>query len=83
MPRYDAVPDDEQLSGSGRRSAEPQQAEPASPPPIPDPWVAITTTVPTSVRREVSVACAVHGVKLKDVVTEALREWLRTHPTGL
>ena len=45
-------------------------------------WVTITTTVPTSVRDDVRVACAVHDVKLKDAVTEALRAWLVYHPRG-
>jgi hypothetical protein len=76
MPQYDDVPDDDQLSSSRRRTV---AAVP--PPPRPaDPWVAITTTVPSSVRDDVKVACAIHGVKLKDAVTDALRTWLADHP---
>ena len=45
-------------------------------------WVTVTTTIPDSVRDEVRVACAVHNVKLKDAVTEALRAWLVYHPSG-
>ncbi|GAA4155117.1 hypothetical protein [Actinomadura keratinilytica] len=72
MPKYDDVADDEQLLSSDRRTAQAPAAE--------EPWVAITTTVPSSVRRQLSVACAVHNVKLKDAVTEALRAWLAEHP---
>lgn len=77
MPKYDDVADDEQLKSSDRRTVQ-------TPAPVAeDPWVAITTTVPTSVRRQVTVACAVHGVKLKDAVTEALQVWLAEHPPEL
>jgi hypothetical protein len=75
-PRYDRVPDEPQLPSSRPRLA-PSTAEASSPV---EPWVAITTTVPTSVRRELSIACAVHDKKLKDVVTEALQTWLDDHP---
>lgn len=78
MPRYDAVPDDDQIAGSSRRTA--QAGPPAE---APEPWVAITTTIPASVRRSMSVACAVHGVKLKDAVTQALQAWLDEHPARL
>lgn len=73
MPQYDDVPADDQLASSRRRTV-------AAVPPPADPWVAITTTVPSSVRDDVKVACAIHGVKLKDAVTDALRSWLADHP---
>ena len=67
MPKYDDVSTDNQLDGSQRRAGATPPAEPV------DPWVDITTTIPNSVRQDVRVACAIHGVKLKDAVTEALR----------
>lgn len=77
MPKYDDVPDDNQLAGSRHRTVA------AAPPPAPvDPWVDITTTIPRSVRQDVKVACAIHGVLLKDAVTEALRAWLLEHPAS-
>jgi hypothetical protein len=77
MPKYDDVPTDDQLASSRRRTViAPPPTEPV------EPWVDMTTTIPQSVRHEVRVACAVHGVKLKDVVTEALRAWLKEHPAS-
>lgn len=77
MPKYDDVPADDQLAGSRHRTVTaPAPAEPV------DPWVDITTTIPRSVRQDVKVACAIHDVKLKDAVTEALRAWLREHPAS-
>lgn len=81
MPKYDDVPADDQLTGSRRRSSAAPPAEP-----VPglgfDRWVDMTTTIPESVRQDVRVACAIHGVKLKDAVTEALRAWLLEHPAS-
>ena len=78
MPKYDDVPAEDQLTGSRRR-----QTVIAPPPTDPvDPWVDMTTTIPNSVRQDVRVACAIHGVKLKDAVTEALRAWLVEHPAS-
>lgn len=77
MPKYDDVPADDQLASSRRRTViAPAPAEPV------DPWVDMTTTIPNSVRQDVRVACAIHGVKLKDAVTEALRAWLVEHPAS-
>jgi hypothetical protein len=77
MVDYSEVPDEKQLTGSRRRTViAPAPAEPV------EPWVDMTTTIPQSVRHDVRVACAVHGVKLKDVVTEALRAWLEEHPAS-
>jgi hypothetical protein len=77
MPKYDDVPASDQLTGSRRRTViAPPPAEPV------EVWVDMTTTIPQSVRHDVRVACAVHGVKLKDVVTEALRAWLEEHPAS-
>lgn len=77
MPQYDDVPDNDQLAGSRHRTATaPPLAEPV------DPWVDMTTTIPNSVRQDVRVACAVHQIKLKDAVTEALRAWLLEHPAS-
>jgi hypothetical protein len=78
MPKYDDVPADDQLTGSRRRTVT-AAAPPAEPV---EPWVDITTKIPVSVRREMKVACAVHGVLLKDAVTEALRAWLVDHPAS-
>lgn len=75
MPRYDAVDDSPQLPN--------RRTRPAVAAPEPEAWVAITTTVPAAVRKEMTIACAVHGVKLKDAVTEALRAWLTDHPGRL
>ncbi|MEV3927047.1 hypothetical protein [Actinomadura coerulea] len=80
MPRYDDVADDSQLASSSRRTV--RAPHPAEDPPA-EAWVAITTTVPASVRRQVQVACAVHGVKLKDAVTQALQAWLEANPPRL
>jgi hypothetical protein len=78
MPKYDDVPAEDQLTGSRRRTA-----TAASPPAEPtELWVDMTTTIPESVRQDVRVACAIHGVKLKDAVTEALRAWLVEHPAS-
>ncbi|GAA1590744.1 hypothetical protein GCM10009678_86280 [Actinomadura kijaniata] len=86
MPRYDDVPKDEQLPRT-RTTAPPAPPAPAAAAPAAElaeeAWVAITTTVPVSVRKQMSVACAIHGVKLKDAVTEALRAWLADHPPRL
>jgi hypothetical protein len=78
MPKYDDVPASDQLTGSRRRQTviAPPPAEPA------ELWVDMTTTIPESVRQDVRVACAIHGVKLKDAVTEALRAWLEDHPAS-
>jgi hypothetical protein len=76
MPKYDDVPAEDQLTGSRRRTAT-AAAPPAEPAEL---WVDMTTTIPESVRQDVRVACAIHGVKLKDAVTEALRAWLVEHP---
>jgi hypothetical protein len=79
MVDYSKVSDEKQLTGSRRRkqptviqgSVEPAEL-----------WVDMTTTIPESVRQDVRVACAIHGVKLKDAVTEALRAWLMEHPAS-
>lgn len=76
MPDYGNVPPDNQLAGSRRRSSAAPPAEPV------DPWVDMTTKIPNSVREDVRVACAIHKVKLKDAVTEALRAWLLEHPAS-
>lgn len=75
MPRYDQVSDDAQIPAHRTVPA------PASPSPaVVDPLVPITTDIPGSLRRDVRLACAIHGVKLKDVVADALRAWLAEHP---
>jgi len=78
MPDYGNVPDEKQLTGSQRRQPPVIQGvvEPA------ELWVDMTTTIPESVRQDVRVACAIHGIKLKDAVTEALRGWLEEHPAS-
>jgi hypothetical protein len=75
-PRYDPVPDRPQLP-AGRPGV---AATPAAAPT--DPWVPITTTIPTSLRRRLSVTCAVKEMLLKDAVTAAVREWLGKHDHG-
>jgi len=75
MPRYDRVSDETQIPAHRTVPA------PAAPPPaVVDPLVPITTDIPTSLRRDIRLACAVHDVKLKDVVADALRAWLAEHP---
>lgn len=77
MPKYDDVPAEDQLTGSRRRQTPATDLVPGL---GFDPWVDMTTTIPESVRQDVRIACAIHGVKLKDAVTEALRAWLAEHP---
>lgn len=40
------------------------------------PLVPITTDIPAPIRQELKVALAVHGVKLKDAMAEAIALWL-------
>ena len=77
MPKYDAVPDSPQVPTKRHTPPAPKPAAPV------DPLVPITTDIPASVRRELKLACAIHGVKLKDAVEAALRDWLSEHPVRL
>jgi hypothetical protein len=72
MPTYDKVSDAPQLPKT--RSVPPAAVRTAPD----DPLVPITTDIPASIRRELKVALAVHDVKLKDAVAEALTLWLAT-----
>ncbi|KJY24075.1 hypothetical protein [Streptomyces sp. NRRL S-495] len=74
MPKYDDVKNDRQLP-------ERATAAPARPEKVAE--VPITTTVPAPLRRRLTVALAVHEVKLKDAVSEALEAWLEAHPVSL
>jgi hypothetical protein len=69
MPRYDEVPKAPQLP-----------SKPASTVGQREPWVPVTTTIPESLRRELTIACAVHNIKLKDAITSAVKQWLMQHP---
>lgn len=80
MPKYDQVPDAPQVPTT--RHVAPAAAAPKSAAPV-DPLVPITTDIPASVRRDVKLACAIHGIKLKDAVEAALRDWLTEHPIRL
>lgn len=70
MPRYEKVADGPQLPA--RREKPKAAAE-----------VTITTDIPVTVRRDLTLACAIHGVKLKAAVTEAIEAWLKEHPPTL
>lgn len=67
MPAYEDVPDAPQL--------------PSKTPTEPD--VTITTALPKSVRRQLDLAVVVHETTVKAAVTEAVRQWLETHPPTL
>lgn len=60
-----------------------RQTVPAAAAPAPDPLVPLTTDIPASIRKSLKLACAIHDVKLKDAVAQALTAWLAAHPTGL
>jgi hypothetical protein len=77
MPKYDAVPDTQQVPTTRHTAAA------AAPPKPKDPLVTMTTDIPASVRRELKLACAIHEVKLKDAVEAAIRAWLVEHPPKL
>lgn len=72
MPKYDQVSDEQQLPRT--RTLPPATVQRAPD----DPLVPITTDIPASIRQELKVALAVHNVKLKDAVAEALVIWLAT-----
>ncbi|MDJ0347255.1 hypothetical protein [Streptomyces sp. PH10-H1] len=70
MPTYEEVSENRQLPSRKPKSAVAgQTAE-----------VAITTTIPAPLRRQLSVALAVHQVKLKDAVAQAVEDWLAKNP---
>lgn len=73
MPAYEDVSEERQL--------------PTRPPKVPvnnkTDEVAITTTIPTPLRRKLTLALAVHEVKLKDAVAQALEAWVEKHPPRL
>ncbi|MFI9206491.1 hypothetical protein [Streptomyces sp. NPDC053048] len=73
MPAYEDVSEEPQLSGRRTQSPKPEKVS----------ETAITTTIPMPLRRQLSVALAVHQVKLKDAVTQALEEWLKKNPPTL
>lgn len=63
----------------------PQEPEPDPPQEQPQPresdeaeqsWVQLGTYVPADVQRALRVHCAVTGMEQREVVTQALREWL-------
>ncbi|MCZ4103702.1 hypothetical protein [Streptomyces sp. H39-C1] len=78
MPRYQDVSEDKQLP---ERPATVPDAAPARPQPVPQ--VPVTTTLPAPLRRRLTLALAVHDVKLKDAIAEAVETWLEAHPVNL
>ncbi|MFF7459633.1 hypothetical protein [Kitasatospora sp. NPDC008115] len=68
MPKYNPVSTERQLPGQAPGKTN---------------EVAITTTIPYALRRQLTLALAVHDVKLKDAVAQALEAWLESHPVSL
>ncbi|MFJ8856337.1 hypothetical protein [Streptomyces sp. NPDC102437] len=78
MPAYDDVSEEPQLP---RRELSTKKLTPKEK--APESEIAITTTIPALLRRQLSVSLAVHQIKLKDAVAEAIDEWLAKHPPRL
>ncbi|MFJ7209776.1 hypothetical protein ACIQWR_40395 [Streptomyces sp. NPDC098789] len=78
MPKYNPVDDSRQLPLA---PTPPPAATVRREPPVAQ--VAITTTLPAPLRRQLTIALAVHEVKLKDAVAEAIQAWLEAHPVKL
>ncbi|MFF3159343.1 hypothetical protein [Streptomyces sp. NPDC057910] len=76
-PKYDPVDDSKQLP---ERNAVTQtrtvRAERVT-------EVPITTTLPAPLRRRLTIALAVHDIKLKDAMAEAVTAWLEANPDKL
>jgi hypothetical protein len=73
MPAYEEVSEEPQLPTRRTESVKEKKAQ----------EIAITTTIPVPLRRQLSVALAVHQVKLKDAVTQAIEDWLAKNPPAL
>ncbi|MFI6158257.1 hypothetical protein ACIBCA_36855 [Kitasatospora sp. NPDC051170] len=73
MPTYEPVPEDRQL---------PKTTPPTAAAPAPK-EVPIATTIPYALRRQLTLALAVHDTKLKDAVAQALTAWVAAHPPNL
>lgn len=80
MPKYENVSTDQQLSTTRNRRSRTTPPTGGASAPAPEAWVTMTTTMPADVRRELAVALAVHNIKLKDAITDAVRAWLAEHP---
>ncbi len=73
MPAYEEVSDERQLPSRNKRSSAAKKTE----------EIAITTDIPVVLRRKLVVALAVHNVKLKDAVAQAIEDWLAKNPVEL
>ncbi|MFF3159523.1 hypothetical protein [Streptomyces sp. NPDC057910] len=74
MPKYNPVNDSQQLPAQNAvTETRAVRAERVA-------EVAITTTLPAPLRRRLTIALAVHDIKLKDAMAEAVTAWLEANP---